>query len=69
MREREKGRPWKQSKGVEERKVGWGSGWDVTTEIDIVGARSTVVERGSAMRVDECSNPAQTEVASAVVRS
>ena len=35
----------------------------------IVGIHSTVVERGTAMWVDAGSNPAQTEVALAVVRS
>ena len=40
-----------------------------TSDRDIVGAGSTVAERWPTMRVDAGSNPCQTEVASAVVRS
>ena len=38
-------------------------------EIEFDGACSTVVEHGTSIRVDAASNPAQTEVASAVMRS
>ena len=36
---------------------------------DEIGARSTVVERGTAMRVSADSNPAQTEEVLVLVRS
>ena len=37
--------------------------------IGIAGARSTVVERWTAVQVDVGSNPAQTEVAPSVLKS
>ena len=43
--------------------------YSILMDYSIVGARSTVAERGTVMRVDAGSNPAQSEVSSAVVKS
>ena len=43
--------------------------WSKTPIIRKMGTRIIVVEHGTAMRVDVGSNPAHTEVASAVMRN